>query len=160
MKKPLFLLAALAFAGAALAQQYKWVDKDGKVRYGDVPPPGVKATPLRAPARPATSPAADAKGAKDKGDKPSGPLTPAQQEAEFRKRQIEAQKAQEKDAKAAEEERSRRENCQTAQDHLRVIESGQRMSRVDAKGERVFLDDDQRAAEGVRARKAVSDWCK
>ena len=42
-------LMLLACSGLALAQQYKWVDADGKVRYGDVPPPGVKATPLRPP---------------------------------------------------------------------------------------------------------------
>ena len=42
----LSVFLALAF-GVAQAQGYRWVDKDGKVRYGDVPPPGVKATPLR-----------------------------------------------------------------------------------------------------------------
>jgi surface antigen len=159
MKKPLLILAALAFAGAASAQQFKWVDKDGKVRYGDVPPPGVKATPMRAPSGPA--PAAEAKGAKDKGGKaPAGPLTPAQQEAEFRKRQVDAEKAREKEARAAEEARGRQENCQNAQAHLRQVESGQRIARVDAKGERSFLEDDQRAAEAARARKSVAEWCK
>ena len=38
---------------AALAQQYTWVEKDGKLRYGDTPPPGVKATPLKGPSGPA-----------------------------------------------------------------------------------------------------------
>ncbi len=163
MKKPVLFLAALAFAGAASAQQFKWVDKDGKVRYGDVPPPGVKATPMRAPAGPAPAPAAESKGAKDKGGKaaaPAGPLTPAQQEAEFRKRQLDAEKAREKEARAAEEARTRQENCQNAQAHLRQVESGQRIARVDAKGERSFLEDDQRAAEAARARKSVGDWCK
>jgi hypothetical protein len=161
MKKPLLFLAALAFAGAAAAQQFKWVDKDGKVRYGDVPPPGVKATPLRAPSGPAApAPAAAAKGAaKDAKAAPSGPLTPAQQEAEFRKRQAEAEKARDKEAKSAEEARGRQENCRTAQANLRQLESGERIARTDAKGERYFVEDDQRAAEVGRARKAVGDWC-
>ena len=159
MKKPLLFLAALAFAGAAAAQQFKWVDKDGKVRYGDVPPPGVKATPLRAPSGPA-SPAAGAKGAaKDGKGAPSGPLTPAQQEAEFRKRQAEAEKARDKEAKSAEEARGRQENCRNAQANLRQLESGERIVRTDAKGERYFIEDDQRSAEIGRARKTVSDWC-
>lgn len=149
MKKTLLVIAALCIPLAAAAQQYKWVDKNGRVRYGDVPPPGVKATPLRAPAGPATPPA----GAK------GGPLTPAQQEAEFRKRQIEAAKGREKAEKEAEQARVKQENCQNAQANLRMLESGQRIARVDAKGERVFLDDDQRKAEADRARKAVSDWC-
>ncbi len=162
MKKPLLFLAALAFAGAAAAQQFKWVEKDGKVRYGDVPPPGVKATPLRAPSGPAApAPAAAAKGAaKDGKGAPSGPLTPAQQEAEFRKRQADAEKAREKQETAAEEARGRQENCQNAQASLRQLESGERVARVDAKGERSFLEDDQRAAEAARARKAVADWCR
>ena len=50
MKKSLLFVAALAFATSALAQQFKWVDKDGKVQYGDTPPPGVKATRLQGPA--------------------------------------------------------------------------------------------------------------
>jgi glutaredoxin len=34
-----FLLACLLAAGLAHAQQYRWVDKDGRVRYTDAPPP-------------------------------------------------------------------------------------------------------------------------
>jgi hypothetical protein len=157
MNKTFVLLAALAFAGAAMAQQYKWVDKDGRVRYGDIPPPGVKATPLRGssgPAAPAPAPAQkDAKAA------PKGPLTPAQQEAEFRKRQLEAQKAQEKQAQAADDARAKQQNCANAQAQLRLLESGERIARTDAKGERYFVDDEQRKADTVRARKSVSDWC-
>ena len=54
----------------------------------------LKAPPLRgssAPAAPAPPPAA--KGAKDAKAASKGPLTPAEQEAEFRKRQIERQEA-------------------------------------------------------------------
>ena len=159
MKKPIVFLAALAFAGAAAAQQYKWVDKDGRVRYGDVPPPGVKATPLRAPAGPAAPPASAKGAAKDGKGAPSGPLSPAQQEAEFRKRQAEAEKARDKEAKSAEEARGRQENCRIAQANLRQLESGERIARTDAKGERYFLEDEQRSAEIGRARKAVSYWC-
>jgi glutaredoxin len=38
---PRLLLAALAmlFAAGAVAQTYRWVDKDGKVNYSDTPPP-------------------------------------------------------------------------------------------------------------------------
>ncbi|HYD57380.1 MAG TPA: DUF4124 domain-containing protein [Burkholderiales bacterium] len=150
MKKLLLLIAGLAFAAAAAAQQFKWVDKDGKVRYGDTPPPGVKATPLRAPSGPSASSKPAAKG---------GPLTPAQQEAEFRKRQLEAGKAREKEAAAAEQAQAKKENCENAKAQLQYVESGQRIARTDAKGERYFLDDEQRAAEAARARKAISASC-
>lgn len=155
MRTLIAFAAALAFAGGALAQQYKWVDKDGRVRYGDVPPPGVNAKPLRAPSGPATpAPGATAKEAGNK------PLTPAQQEAEFRKRRLEAEKAQEKQAKAAEDEKARRDNCSSARQQLVTLESGQRIARVDpSTGERSFLEDSQRSGEVAKARKLVSDWC-
>lgn len=146
---------ALAFAGTALAQQYKWVDKDGRVRYGDVPPPGVKAKALQAPSGPAAP--APAAAPKEAGKRP---LTPAEQEAEFRKRRLEAQKAQEKQAKAAEDERAKQENCASARQQLATLEGGQRIVKVDpSSGERSFLEDAQRPGEIAKARKAVSDWC-
>jgi len=155
MKTLIAFAAALAFAGGALAQQYKWVDKDGRVRYGDVPPPGVNAKPLRAPSGPATpAPGAAAKEARNK------PLTPAEQEAEFRKRRLEAQKAQEKQAQMAEADKAKQENCSNARQQLAALEGGQRIVRVDpSSGERAFLADAQRPAEIAKARKAVSDWC-
>jgi hypothetical protein len=157
MNKTLAFLATLAFTGAALAQQYKWVE-NGRTRYGDVPPPGVKATPLRGPSGPAA--AAPSTAGKDAAKGAAkGPLTPAEQEAEFRKRRLEAQKAEEKSAKEAEEARAKQENCTNAQAQLRLLESGERIARTDAKGERYFVDDEQRKADAARARKSVSDWC-
>ena len=72
---------------------------------------------------------------------------------------MEAAKARDKDAAKAEEARAKAENCQNAKAQLSLLESGQRIVKTDAKGERYFVDDEQRAADAVRARKAVSDWC-
>jgi len=117
-----------------------------------VPPPGVSATPLRAPAQgSAPAPAASAK--KD-GDKPLSP------EAAFRKRQEEAEKDRDKQAKADQDAQEKRANCARAQDALRSLESGQRIARTDSKGERYFLDDAQTAQETARARQSVQEWCK
>jgi hypothetical protein len=38
MRKLLILVALLALAPAAIADVYKWVDRDGSVHYGDTPP--------------------------------------------------------------------------------------------------------------------------
>src|SRR5260221_14612753 len=100
--RSLFVVAVVVFAAPAAAQQYKWVDQNGKTQYGDTPPPGVKATRLRGSGGQAPAPAADKADSKDeKAAAPKGPLTPAEQEAEFRKRQADTQKAREKDDKAA-----------------------------------------------------------
>ena len=149
MKRLLVLLAGVALAGLALAQQYKWVDQNGRTQYGDNPPPGVKATPLRAPAGPAS--AAPAAGAK-------GPLTAAQKDAEFRKRQEDAAKARDKQDSAAADADAKKQNCAQAQEAMRTLEIG-RVRRTDSKGEYYFLDDAQIEQEKARTRKAISDWC-
>jgi len=147
--KRLFLLAiALAFAGAALAQQYKWVDDKGRTQYGDVPPPGAKATRLKPPPPGSAPPAAT-----------KGPMSASEKDADFRKRQQDAAKEREKQDLAAQEASGKRENCERAQEYVRTIESGQRISRTDAKGERYFLDDAQRAQELSQARQAATQWC-
>jgi len=162
MKRTLVLAALLAAAAGASAQQYKWVDRNGRIQYGDMPPPGVQAMPLRTPSgRAAPPPATEEDEAKDeaKSEAKKGPLTPAEQEAEFRKRRDEAEKQRLKQAQAAEESSARKENCAVARNQLRTMESGQRIARTDARGERYFLEDAQVAQEAAKARQAVQQWC-
>jgi hypothetical protein len=151
MKKTFLFLVTMGFVAAAVAQQYKWVDKDGKVRYGDVPPPGVKATPLKPPPAPPSAAAPAQKGEKDK------PLSP---EAAFQKRQKEQLDQDQKAAKERAEAEAKRVNCEQAQANLRSIQSGQRIATTNAAGERIFLEDDQIAKERERAQRAVNEWCK
>jgi hypothetical protein len=151
MHKLIVLAASFLFAASAAAQQYKWVDKDGKVRYGDVPPPGANATRLKPPSSgPSPEPAA---AAKKEGEKA---LTPEQA---FRKRQEDAAKASETQAKNEQEAAAKRENCARAQDAVRTLESGERVQRMDSKGERYYLDDQQIAQELTRARQNARQWC-
>ena len=159
MKRILVLLIGLAFAGVAQAQIKCWTAANGKRACGDTPPPGAKVTTVRTPAAPsaptpgpgATSPASKAAS--------KGPLTPAEREQEYRKRQAEAQKNAEKLAQDRKDADAKRENCERARESLRGLESGQRISRTDAKGERYFLDDAQREQEAARARELVKQSC-
>jgi hypothetical protein len=154
MKRLIVLAAALAFSAGAAAQMYKWKDRNGHVRYGDTPPPGVDATPMRAPAGAPPPPAADAKNGKD--GKAEKALTPEQA---FQKRQKERAEADEKAAKERADADAKRSNCEQAQAQLRTLESGQRITTVNAAGERVFVEDSERASMTARAQKSVSDWC-
>jgi len=153
MNKLILLGIGIFFSAAAGAQQYKWVDQNGKTQYGDTPPPGVKAQRLKAPTGPAPAPSAAAKS--DKGAKTEKPLSP---EAAYRKRQEETQKEAEKQAQADQEAANKRDNCARAQEGLRSLESG-RVTRTDAKGERYYLDDEQIAKEQARARQIVQQNC-
>src|SRR5215470_10851429 len=148
MKVTLLICSACLAFGSTLvvAQQYKWVGEDGKIRYGDVPPPGVKATPLKPPASgPST--------AEPKG--PAGKAPPLTPEAAFQKRRQDAKEGEEKQAKERADAESQRTNCAAAQASLRMLESGQRVTRMNAQGEKEFLDDAERAQEVERTRRSV-----
>jgi len=152
-------------AAAAHAQGYKWVDKNGHTQYGDIPPPGVKATPLGPPPPPISSPASAAaapSGGAKAGAAPAAhkdPLTPAEQELEFRRRIKEAQEAAAKAEKEQQQAREKQENCERAREALRALESGQRIARVDQNGERYYMSDQQRSAEAAQAREQVKQSC-
>ena len=86
-----------------------------------------------------------------------GLLTPEQA---FQKRQQERAEAEQKAAQERAEAQEKRTNCDSAQASLRQLQSGQRLSTVNAAGERVYLDDEQRSGQIARQQKAVADWCK
>ena len=118
-------------------------------REGDAackPPPAGRRRACRA------APAPDAKDAQ-KGRSP-----PAEQDAEFRKRKQEAAKDREKQAQAEQEaDGEARELRARAGEQLRALESGQRIARTDAKGERYYLDEAQiaqRDRQGAQARRS------
>ena len=154
-------IAVMLCVGAANAQQYKWKDSRGRTVYGDIPPAGVKATPMGpVPAAPAAAPAGGTETAKAAGAKDAKPLTPAEKEMEFRRRVKEAQEAAAKQAEKDKAARAQQENCELAREQERTLASGQRVARVDDKGERYYVDDAQRAQELAKARQNVSEWCK
>lgn len=161
------LATALALAcGLAQAQAYRWIDKDGKVRYGDVPPPGIKATPMRAPAGGSAPPppaaSASAPASKDPAakDAKKGPLTPAEQEQAYRERQAKAKEDKEKADKAQAESEQYKQACASAQEGLRGYERGGRITSINAQGETVFLDDAEREARMAQMRKTIAETCK
>jgi hypothetical protein len=157
MRTAVLALLALGVALAANAQVYCWNTKDGKRQCGDTPPPGVKATAIGGASAPAAPPppATDASGKAAK----KGPLTPTEQEQEFRKRQGEAQKAREKEQQAREQAQAKQENCERARAALRTLESGQRIARTGKDGERYYMDEQQIAQETERARQVVQKDC-
>ena len=163
MNRLLVMLLALAFAGMASAQTYKWVDKSGRVQYGDTPPGDASnVTRLRAPSggaapAPAAPEAKSDTAAKDKDKDKDKALTPEQA---FKKRQQERQEAEQKADKERAEAEQKRAGCENAQANLRTLQSGQRVSTTNSAGERVYLDDDARASALSRAQKSVADWCK
>jgi hypothetical protein len=155
--KPICLaMLMLFFASGAGAQMYKWLDENGKVRYGDTPPPGAKISPVKAPQSGAATPA-PAAGAKDAK---SRPLTAAEQELAFRKRQADAGKSAEKAEAELRASAQRSEACERTREYLRTLESGQRIARTGPGGERYFLEESQVAQEIAKEQKIQQANCK
>lgn len=161
MKLSMTLLAVtLALASnLAQAQAYRWVDKDGKTRYGDFPPPGVNAKPMKLPAAPAApSPAAGSGTAKDTKDgaaKP--PMDPAQA---FKERQLKAKEEADKAEKERAEAETTKRNCDSMRGNLRALEEGQRISTTNAQGERTILDDAGRQVRIAEIKGEIAKTCK
>lgn len=156
MRRILLTLTLALAAGAAQAQIKCWNDANGKRVCGDNPPPGVKGTAIRGTQ--STGPATPAPGAKGK-DAKKGPLTPAEREQEYRKSKAEAEKASAKAEAEQKEKELKKQNCDQAQDSLRMLESGQRIARTNPSGERYYLDDAQREQEIAKGREAVKRSC-
>lgn len=150
----------LGLVALPAAAQWKWRDKGGRITVSDLPPPRdiAEADILQRPdpsaLRPATAAAAPASPAAANVKPPIDP------ELVARKKAVEQEQA----AKSAEEEERQRalrdENCRNARSHLNAMESGQRLARVNDKGEREILDDKQRAAESMRARQVIQSDCR
>jgi len=149
MRIAFFLLLA-SFAVTGIAQTYKWRDASGSIQYSDTPPPpGAKDVQQLRRAGAAASPAAS-----------GGSRSSADQDAEFRKRLVEKQEAEAKQAKAGEDEQVRARNCTQARGQLAAINSGARMVQTNVQGERVALDEPERERARQDAERAVESWCK
>jgi hypothetical protein len=79
---------------------------------------------------------------------------------EFRKRKTESDQSRAKAEKEQSDSAEAKSNCEQARRQVQALESGQRMSRINEAGEQVPLDDDMRAQDLDKARKAVQSWCK
>ena len=152
MRKLVILLVLAAAVPLASAQAYKWKDASGRIQYSDTPPPpGAKdVQQLRKAAPSATA----------SGGASTPARSAAEQDAEFRKRLVEKQEAEAKQAKAAEEEQTRARNCTQAKGQLAALDSGGRMVQLNAQGERIALDDAERERARQDSLKAIDTWCK
>lgn len=159
----LALALAISLALSLPAQaQWKWRDKDGQVNVSDRPPPNevpekdILARPLQQSRR-AAAPAAAASAASAAA---SAAPTALEREVQARKRQAEQEEAAKN---KAEEERiaaAKAQNCRNARSQIAGLESGQRIARVNEKGEREVLDDKGRAEEMRRAREVANSDCR
>ena len=148
MRNLLVILAVAFLPVAAHAQIMKCVGSGGRVEFAASCPPGTKAESTGVRNNPGAASAAPQKSLSER-------------DADFRKRQVEQQEGSKKSAEKAQDTAERKQNCESAQAYMRGIESGGRLAKMDpATGERVFLEDSERAAEAARAQRAIDTNCK
>lgn len=156
-------LAALCTLPAFASGQWMYLDKDGRKVFSDKAPPpetpaknilrqpGMKAPVAAVAAAPAQAPVAAASAPK---------ITGKDKELEERRKQAEAAEAEKTKARAEAQAKAQAENCGRARQAKATYDTGLRVARVNAKGEREFLDDAQRQAEVKRLQSVIDRDCK
>lgn len=148
MKPFALAIIALFAANAAHAQIYQWKDESGKTFLSDKPPPG-QVRVQRKIASESAAPASSGATQKSLADR----------DLEYRKRQKESRESAKKSDTEQTAADDKRENCENARRRLQALESGERISMRDDKGERYFIEDAQRDQEIARVRQAVQSNC-
>ena len=160
------VLAAVSLMLVQPAQaQWKWRDASGRITASDLPPPRDVADKdilqrPSTPARKAAAAAADAASSAASAPPALVARAPAgDKDLEARKKA--ADKERETKAKAEEERIAaiKAENCRRARSYMGTLEGGQRIARVNEKGEREVIDDKGRAEEMRRAREVIASEC-
>lgn len=162
----IFLLVALCAWSCAASAQWAWRDAQGNRVFSDRPPPA--GTPdkaiLRQPAGGGrVIPLETAAPAASEAAKPaaSAAAAPAQdKELEAKKKQADDAEAARKKAAADKLAKDRADNCARAKQAKATYDSGIRVGRTNAQGEREILDDAARAAETKRLQGVIDADCK
>lgn len=140
-------MGALAIAGHAHADLYKWTDAQGKVHYTDQPPTmnAQSIKPAQAGQAETTTQATKSLNEQDQA---------------YKKRREEAEQARLKADKEAEQARIQRENCDKARSNLTTLQNSSRVYTTNSAGQRAYMNDAARSEALANSQKAVSDFCK
>ena len=172
------LLAVACTWALGAAAQWQWIDKDGRKVFSDRPPPqdipeknmlkqpgfgGPRVTTPAAASAPAAAAAPATAAASGTAAAPAAAASAASgKDKELEKRKAEAEAAEAAKKKAEDEKiaKAKAENCTKARDAKALMDSGTPLRQTTAQGERVFLDEAQRAAETKRINAVIASDCK
>lgn len=175
--KPIQTLLVTALMGLSFAAsaQWQWLDKDGRKVFSDRPPPSdvqeknilkrpgsnkIPSAPV-ADAAPQTEPVAGSASAAAPALPASG-AKPTALEKELQAKKKLAQEAEAAKKKDAEEQlaKAKTDSCTRAKQAKISFETGGRISRINASGEREFMDDAAKAEELKRLQGIIAKDCK
>jgi hypothetical protein len=171
----LFLFSLFIFLSVnANAEVYKWTDKDGVVRYTDIPPPSnvkkyttignkkvkeVVAEPVAAESKVEVK-----EGVANDASKPK--LNESQQaRKDMKNDSLEAKKRQQADIDKQNKEKKEADakqkqvNCTTARSNYETYSQGGRIYQMNEKGEREYVDDKGLADKAAQAQRDMQQYC-
>ncbi len=161
----LILVCLLSFSASA---QWAWVDKDGKKVFSDLAPTAdvPDKSIFKRPGRNvmAVAPAASDNATTEKTPTAahagaSKPVTGVDKDLAARLKKTEQEQAIKKKADEERISKVKADNCARAKLAQKSLDSGVRVSRVNAQGEREILDDAARSAETKRLQGIVQSEC-
>lgn len=147
----------------AASAQWQWIDKQGKKVFSDQAPPldipeknilQRSGTPM--PRQSIDSPSTPARSAASNPLKPAG----VDKELEEKTRQAEAEEKARQAAEAEKVAKAKADNCSRARQGKATFDSGIRVARLNAQGEREIMDDKARATENRRLQTVIDSDCK
>ena len=146
------LLGVVLGSGLSAAQVYKWVDDKGVTHYSESPPPDKKEQAKKlnttTPSGFGVSSAKEAKSAADL-------------EADFKQRRIARDEQDRKETKAADDERKDAvKRCGKARQSLGELRAPVPLYDINEKGEKVYLEDDQRKIQIDETEAAIKRYCR
>jgi hypothetical protein len=160
-------LLALAAAGTQAQTLWKWRDAAGQLHVSDTAPPA--GTPAKnvisAPPGGVVVPSALTAAPPASAARAAAPAAASGAETALDKKKKAADQERSDKEKAdraaldAKNNAIRADNCARARSALAGIQGGQRLARVNAKGEREYLDDAARAQELKHAQDAIASNC-
>lgn len=133
-------LALMALPAAAAL--YKWNDENGRVVYGDTPPPGVKAERVNPSVAPADPNAVRDMAAKD---------------AQINKRQQNRAEEETKAEKAQADARAKLDRCAQIRGRLQTLRADVAVYRFNDKGEKVYMPAAERDKAVAESEKMLRD---
>lgn len=162
-----WVLTATSFFLSSYAQaQYVWLNEKGVKQFSDLPPPKnipkdriIKGPGARARTveESSNTQATGTEQNKSEIDKLQKPNSLAAKNEEFNKRKTAREEAEKKAEADKQAKQEKDKNCSRAKAYRQTIESGMPISTRDQNGERMILDEGQRARELADAKKILSE---
>jgi hypothetical protein len=162
-----YLIVCLFLPLLSNAEVYKWKDKDGKIVYTDTPPPSnikqeaigrkkAQEPTLKAPLSPVESTSSiTTKDAKTAAPPPTISAEDAAAQLRQKNAEIEKNNKQEKEAQA----KAKEQNCIAAKSNLQSYTQGGRVYKMNEKGEREYMGDNDLKAGIQKSQQEVNKYC-